>query len=262
MNGLFILTSPRRGNVEPFAYLGATLEHVKREGFVKALPRHILVDGNEDDQRAVEELAGRDWAVHRHEHGVNWLGGNKWPYWKLLRVALEVTPKGDEAVVLEDDLQFCTNAVRRMLLLGTPDDVDALQFFSAWLFRQPNTIPGLWRTPALMQGCQALKFPRRTLELLCGWADEDPEWQKHNESDVSLGLAQQRLDLRFANHMPDLVQHVGHSSLVSHGMNEEAGIVDPEHVALSDRSLPGRVSVNFSARFDAMKLFARHELYR
>jgi predicted amidohydrolase YtcJ len=139
-----------------------------------------------------------------------------------------------------------------------------VQFFSAWLFgiAVAEPTPGLWRTPATVQGCQAIKFPARTLKKLVAWA-RLPEWQKFNESDVALGLAQQRMSMRIANHMPDIVQHTGHVSVVSHGMLEEAGITDEFTRNLASASLPGRVSANFPGKhFDAMKLFSRHDLFR
>ncbi len=259
--GIFVLTSPRETE-DRWQYVRHVTEHISYEHLSPG-PRHIVVDGSDADVAELEQICGSLWQVTRYERpSATWLGGNKWPYWKLLRVARDATPADGEALVLEDDLTFCKNAVRRMLMLEVPFDVDWLQFFSAWLFPTPHTHPGLWRSPATLQGCQALKFPRRTLERLCAWAEKDPEWQKYNESDVALGLATERLDLRCANHMPDLVQHAGHYSAVSAGMMVEAGISDELERAAATDSLRGRVSVNFSPQFDAMKLFAHHHLFR
>lgn len=262
MTGIYLLTSPRRTE-DRWQYIRKVIAHIASEE-LRPGPRHIVVDGTFDDTLELCAIAPPPWEVTRYERpSATWLGGNKWPYWKLLEVALERTPEGGDALVLEDDITFCVNAVRRMLLLDVPVDVDWIQFFSAWLFPTPKAHPGFWRTPAPMQGCQALKFPRATLARLVEWSKADLEWQKFNESDVAMGLAQSRLGLRVANHLPDLVQHEGEISAVSAGMMIEAGITqDLEQSAAYDDSLKGRVSVNFSPKLDAMKLFARHDLYR
>jgi hypothetical protein len=259
VTGIYVLTSPRK-TADPWEYLLGVVDHINGEQLTN--PKCIVVDGTDDDVVELTRLAP-GWIVKRYVRpgSGTWLGGNKWPYWHLLRWARDCGGD-DDALVLEDDVVFCVNAVRRMLLLEIPPDVDWLQFFSAWMFTAPNAHPGLWRSPALVQGCQALKFPARTLEKLIAWEEHDPEFQKYNESDVALGLAQQRLGLRCGNHMPDLVQHVGQSSNVSHGMHKEAGIDGSSPAAIANHSLVGRVSVNFSRQFDAMKLFARHDLYR
>jgi len=224
-------------------------------------PKHLIVDGTEDQAAALAGIAP-GWDVHRHARpDGQWLGGNKWPYWYLLEIARANTAPGDEALCLEDDLEFATNAIQRMLLLRIPRDVHVMQFFSGFLFRDPKTPPGLWRSPAPVQGCQALKFGRATLDKLCEWK-RNPEWQKFNESDVALGLAQQRLALRFANHLPDIVQHVGDVSAVSHGMMAEAGITDGASVDVANQSLAERTSRTYvGPDFDCLRLFARSDLY-
>lgn len=260
---LFVLTAPRKTD-DRWEYVRALAKHVDTETIRD--PFFCVVDGTADDRAELRQILGAAWVIERYKRPEgSWLGGNKWPYWRLLEFARESTT-GD-ALLLEDDLWFCRSAIERMLLFPTPHDLDAVQFFSAWLFGvpAPKPYPGLWRSPASapVQGCQAIKFSRRTVERLCDWARDDPEWQKYSESDVSLGLAQHRLGLRFGHHLPDLVQHAGEVSQVSHGNHERAQTSDPEIIKFANRSLVGRVSANWPGRsFDAMRLFSRPDAYR
>ncbi len=260
--GVFVLTSPRKTE-DPWQYIKALTKHVATEDFPG--PKWIVVDGTPEQAAELAGVVTGAWAIERFARPEGmWLGGNKWPYWKLLELALDQVGADGEASVLEDDIEFCLNALTRMSLFPIPPDVDLAQFFSAWVFgvglAEPT--PGLWRTPTPLAGCQAIKFPARTLKKLVAWG-KVPEWQKYNESDVALGLAIQRLSMRIGTHMPDIVQHVGDVSVVAHGMLSEAGVTDELTRAVADRSLGGRISINFPGKhFDAMKLFSRHDLYR
>ncbi len=260
MTGVFVLTSPRKMD-DPWHYVRAVIAAAETEHIPH--PKWIVVDGTPDEAEQLVSIAGPSWGVVRYERPPGqWIGGNKWPYWRLIELAHELTPTGDQALLLEDDLEFAPNSLLRMLTLQVPRDCNAILYFNGFLFRQKQTHPGLWRTPAPVQGCQAIAFSRTTLELLVRWARDDDEWQKFNESDVALGLVQERLRLRFASHLPDLVQHVGNVSAVQHGMLDEAKIDDAEVVSLADQSLRNRTSLNYvGPHFDCMRLFARHDLY-
>ncbi len=260
MNGLFVLTSPRKTD-DPWHYVRAVFAAAEAEGTPN--PRWLVVDGTSEQAEQLQGIAGPSWTVVRYERpDGQWLGGNKWPYWRMIELAHELTGPGDAALLLEDDLEFAPNSLMRMLTFPCPRDVSAVMFFNGFLFKQPKQHPGLWRTPAPVQGCQAIQFSRQTLELLVRWKAADFEWQKHNESDVALGVAQQRLRLRFAAHLPDVVQHVGSVSLVGHGMLAEAGITDPGQIALTNDSVRDRTSCNYAGpHFDCMRLYARHDLY-
>lgn len=261
MNGIYVLTSPRKTGDDPWRYVRAVVAAASLEAIDN--PKHIICDGTFDDVQELRTVTGPDWTIHRYERPPGqWLGGNKWPYWRLLEIAFATSAPGDDALCLEDDLEFPPNSLLRMLLLKIPRDVGVVQFFSGFLFRQPRMHPGLWRSPAPVQGCQALKYSRETLALLVRWKHEDAEWQKYNESDVALGLAQERLRIRFANHLPDVVQHIGDVSAVSHGMLAEAGIDEGQELSVADRTLAERTSVNYvGPHFDCMRLFARNDLY-
>jgi hypothetical protein len=259
VNGLYVLTSPRKTGDDPWHYVRGVFAAAESERTPN--PRWLVCDGTAEDVQQLSAIAGRSWTVVRYDRPEGqWLGGNKWPYWRLIELAAELTGPGDEALLLEDDLEFAPNALLRMLSLPVPADCHVVSFFNGFLFRQPKLHPGLWRTPAPVQGCQALKYSRAALELLVRWKASDFEWQKFNESDIALGLAQERLRMRFACHLPDVVQHVGNVSAVSHGMMIEAGITE---VSAADRSLAERTSINYvGPHFDCMRLFAFHDLYR
>jgi len=258
VTGVYVMTSPRPGD-DRWLYFRPLVEAIKRED--PPNPLYVVVDGTEEDAAELAELAP-GWMVHRHQREPgNWLGGNKWPYWKILELARDTSGPFGDAVILEDDVELCRNAVARMTLLPVPRDLDGIHFFNGFYFRGERVHPGLWRTPAAVMGCQAIKFTRRCLERLVDWRTK-PEWQKFNESDNAIGLAQARLGLKFGCHMPDIVQHVGAVSVVSHGMFAEAGVPEDGRRD-ADRTLGGRVSVNYpGARFDAMSLFSAHELYK
>ncbi len=265
MTDLFVLTSPRKTGDDPWRYVRAVIKQVEEEKIGNENHQHLVVDGSLGDELALRSIAGPTWYVYRYDRPEGqWLGGNKWPYWYLLQIAASFAHRdGDAAVVLEDDLEFAPNSLRRMLLFPIPNDVNVVQFFSAFLFRQKKMPIGLWRTPAPVAGCQALKFSAATLQVLCRWKSEDAEWQKYNESDVALGLAQQRLGIRFAHHLPDVIQHIGDISAVNHGMLLEAGIKSGDELYAADRTLAERTSMNYvGPHFDCMRLFGRDELYR
>lgn len=258
MTGIYVLTSPRKMS-DRWAYVKTVIAQAKIEQIDN--PKWLVVDGTPEDLVELQEIADGWNICHYQRPAGQWLGGNKWPYWRLLQLANEETSHLDEALTLEDDLTFPINALTRMVTLRNPRDVDVMQFFSGFLFTQKETHPGLWRTPAPVQGCQALKYSAAALDRVVQWS-KHPEWQKYNESDVALGLAQTRLGLRFANHLPDIVQHAGAVSHVSQGMLVEAGITDQLTRDVATKSLAGRTSATYPGdAFDCMRLFGRHDLY-
>jgi hypothetical protein len=169
-------------------------------------------------------------------------GRNKLPYWHLLERALEL---GHDAVCVEDDLEYSLNAVRRMASFLVPSDLAWVQFFSPiQLFK--TAFPGLWRPPAWSHlFLQAVKFPTRTLAQLVEWAKHD-DFIKFGESDSAVNLCATRMGWRYGVHCPDLVQHVGTTSLANEGasMNDRTA-----------RTYPGR-------NFDALSCFKMDLLYR
>lgn len=263
MTNLFILTS-RRPEPSPWALLMNTLQQLEDEELSSETFKCIVVDGNEQDFAQVRELVddfcGIAWVELFTKPATAKLGGNKLAYFALLELAAKLER---DALVLEDDLENSSNAIERALMFPVPADVDLVQFFSGWTLTDARMHFGLWRTPAPFAGCQAVKFPLRTLERLLAWARVSAEFQKYNASDQAVSIAQRRLGLRVGNHCPDIFQHEGKQSAVDAGIMEEGNIVDEDSIELAKDSLRGRRSVTWRGKnFNCMRLFAGHELYR
>jgi hypothetical protein len=266
MTNVFVLTTARPTD-RPFDYLEQLLFDIDAEELPDECQKVILVDGTPDELEELRELVrdlhreGRKWECILFEKPAGaTLGGNKLAYWRLLELALE---RGEDALLLEDDLVSCANATTRAILFPIPSDVDIVQVYSGFSIKHPHTEAGLWRSPALFAGCQAVKYPLRTLRKLVAWARLD-EWNKYTASDQAIGLARSRLGLRLAHHVPDLYQHAGFESAVDAGMVIEGGITDELSVAaMKDSVTDRRSSATWPGRtFDAMRLFARHEAFK
>jgi hypothetical protein len=210
VSSLFVLTcarpvDPIAREDKPWPYVGATLDAIDRE----AVPvEQILFFDGTDTPPGVSSR----WEIVHWQRPHMALRGNKLPYFALLENAFA---RGhDDALVLEDDLVFSENAVRRMLTFPVPIDCAFVQFFSPHILPVAHMQPGLWRPPrnGTHQFCQAVKFPRATLARLLDWKENDRNFGKFVESDQSLNLATNILGLVYGVHCPDLVDHVGASS--------------------------------------------------
>jgi hypothetical protein len=215
VSSIFVLTCPRpvdpdAAEDKPWPYVGATLDAIDREA-VPVAAQVLFVDGLETPPDVKP-----DWEIVHWKRPHMALRGNKLPYFALLKHAFELGH--DDVLVLEDDLIFSENAVRRMVTLPVPSDCAFLQFFSPHLLPAAHMIPGIWRPPlGSVKFCQAIKFTRPTLARLLDWAEHDREFGKFVESDQSLNLAVYRLNLRYGVHCPDLVDHVGGNSAATPG---------------------------------------------
>jgi hypothetical protein len=238
VTAVLILTSPR-DTPDPWEYLERTRDQVDIEGIDAR--RAVVCDGK------FSGMNRPGWWVFEYEKPKLAIpGGNKLAYWHLLEQAWEVCQHGDDAIVLEDDIELAKNALRRMAGFHVPRDLAWVQFFSPQVTHERMT-PGLWRPPRGTSAfCQAIKFPSRTLERLIPWQCE-PEFLKFSASDDALKLAAIRLGLNYGVHVPDLVQHAGALSLTGAPGLEVAGRLS--------RCWPG-------PDFDALSLYARDELYR
>lgn len=250
---IYVLTCPRPVEVEganPWPYVEETLRQIVAEDV--SSPHVLFVDGKRPDfvlpgdEQDGEEPALR-WMVAEWERPHMSLRGNKLPYWALLRHALEAG--FEEIVVFEDDLQFCANAVRRMVTFPVPRDLALVQFFAPNINIAAHMHPGLWRVPQTSyEFMQAVKLPRRTIHALVDWSTTF-EFNKFVEADMAMNLALQRLGLRWGVHTPDLVQHIGENSAADPGA--------------SVRPTSGRVAQCFpDPGFDALRLYDLDVKYR
>lgn len=254
------MTSPR-GTAKPFELLERTVAAVDAED-LEDVRKTIVFDGDAEAFLAASDLigTGADWAWCRFEKDpTTWIGGNKATYFHILGLAARLEL---DALIVEDDLIPSRNAYTRALLFPVPSDVAFVQFFSGFTLRNKDMEPGLWRTPATVQGTQAIKFPLRTLRALTDWQKNDPEFLKYRGSDDALELARRRLALRPACHCPDIFEHDGLVSAVSEGMMLEGGITDVPDEARA-LHLSNRQSKTWPGpTFDAIRLFARHDLFK
>jgi hypothetical protein len=241
---LIVLTCPRQSAPEAWPYIGNTLAQIDAED-VAGVRKSIVVDRGDVD------LVGEGWACKAP--GLGWaiepftddhLVGNKWAYWRCLELAAAA---GGDLILLEDDLSFCRNAVRRMMLFPVPSDLGLVSFFSPRILETASAIPGLWRPPRFTYFTQAIKFSESCLLRLVAWKN-DRRWQQYTASDNALMVALTNLGIRYGVHCPDLVQHTGDIS---------------ECTPLCDQVSEQRVSKMWPGPgFDALSLFAHDELYR
>lgn len=240
-SALVVLTCPRDDD-EPFGYLNGTLAQIERErAFGADVVAPTVVCDNTSSPAAPTVPPG--WGLHFFSRPPGTIHGNKWAYWEAFRVAAAADV---DAVILEDDVAFCPRAVARMSLFPIPSDLGFVQFFAPASLQVAKMYPGLWRTPAPALCTQAIKFTRATLKRLVEWQGSQT-FASFKESDQALELARVELGIKFAAHCPELVQHIGAKSVATPGEGLEYDL---------------RHSKTFSARLDAMALFARQELYR
>lgn len=247
MTAIAILTCPR-ATANPWEYFTSTVDHIESEE-IDPHPRLVVCDGEYSgpalgDRWEVLEYPRQE--LPESPDAVRLRRGNKAPYFWLLEQAHRRF-NGD-VLVLEDDLTFCLNAVRRMISLPIPADCAWVQFFSPHLFF-PEAQPGLWRPPhGSFLFCQAIKFTGRTLHQLTDWARTDPSFGKFVESDQALALASYRLGLDYGAHCPDLARHAGDVSVAS----------GPTATAEGKR----QAKIFPGPDFDAMTLYARDAQFR
>ncbi len=133
----------------------------------------------------------------------------------------ELTADSD-ALLFEDDVQPCKNAIPAMIRHHVPEGCGAVSFYDAGdtighLYAGMTT--GLHLVPASgpgdlgFHGAQALRLPAWLIYRMQA-GDFDPP---HRGQDVWIGRLLQGLGLKIAVTCPSLVQHVGDDSICSPG---------------------------------------------
>jgi hypothetical protein len=236
-----ILTCARPEDGEPYRYLDATIAQIEAERPGVDIDGHVVCDVTKAD--APPKLP-EGWTLHKFAREHDTIAGNKLAYFFALRVALSLN--ADAALVFEDDVAFCPNALRRMVTFPIPPDLSFVMFYAPAVFQHPRIFPGLWRTPTPVVGTQAIKFSRSALRKF----DEFSHFEAFNAfhaSDQILEVGRGLLGMKYGAHCPEIVQHVGDESAVDVG---------------ADLSHRWRKSQTFAAQLDAMALYARDELFR
>lgn len=127
-----------------------------------------------------------------------------------------------DAILFEDDVQPCVNAVQRMAEITVPDDCGAVSYYDAGdtvghLYAGMRT--GLHKVQASINGdlgfhgAQALRLPAWLIRRMQAGEFDPP----HAGQDVWVGRLVHRLGLKIAVTCPSLVQHVGDDSLCHPG---------------------------------------------
>jgi hypothetical protein len=123
-----------------------------------------------------------------------------------------------DAIVLEDDVQPCVNAIPAMVRQEVPADCGAVTFYGGGLTNglYVGRESGLHVLPAPhFCGSQALRLPAWLIGRIQAGQFDPPPW-RHCQ-DVWLGRMIHALGLKMAVVCPSLVQHVGEDSIVGPG---------------------------------------------
>lgn len=112
---------------------------------------------------------------------------------------------------LEDDIELCRNAIPYMFDFRIPDGIGWVQFFTPPPLRSGAGNGLHVGPPGTARFLQAAKFSAETcLRLWSWWAASDIDHA--GGSDVALGMASKEMQIPWAAHSPDLVQHIGETS--------------------------------------------------
>lgn len=183
----------------------------------------------------------------RTQVGPRPLNGNRRAYWCALELAHELA--APEALVVEDDVEWCGNGYLRALTFPMPPDLDIVAFFAPHVFQTSKMWAGLWRTPAPLGSTACLKFRRAALATILS---KTPDLAADvtllgavGQSDQALEMVRRAQGLRWGAHCPELVQHVGEVS--NNGPDED--VVDH------------RYSRTWSPRLDGLAFAGRHDLF-
>lgn len=114
-----------------------------------------------------------------------------------------------DAILLEDDVQPCKNAVRMMYSTVVPDDCAFVTFYR-WSEDESYAGGSFW-------GAQAIRMSARMIRDIQLGRHDPP----YNAQDVWLGHVSKSMGLRWEAFPVALVQHVGADSLVSPGARLE-----------------------------------------
>jgi hypothetical protein len=195
---LVMLTSPRDTD-DQWKYLRDTLRGIEDQG-VSPTNQVLISDGLYAGPPApgwqVLSVVGKPAG-----------SGNRDPWFHAIHIAHSL---GDDALCLEDDIEFAPGALRYMLDFKVPGDLGFVQFFASKAVVPPGTKPGLVRAPiGSSRFLQAVKYSRSGLLSLDTFRGS-PTYKKTPQSaDQTVAAACKAQNIRYAIHVPSLVQHVG-----------------------------------------------------
>ena len=241
-HALVMLTAPRR---EPC--LEATLDSMLKAGLADwPGPRLLVVDG------PVGKLPS-DWVTASFPRAA----GSSVAFVRALRLALALDPKLDHLTFVEDDVEWCQNALDHVARIVVPTDVAFVTWFTYDydytfpVFPRQSPHPSESKNPVLAIRStryfiltQACTFPRATVDRILSCPHITDGWPKIDSHDEMISWALG--DALYAVHFPILLQHTGglnSAVLLSRGKTlADSG--DPQADA---RTSPYFVGVDFDA---------------
>jgi hypothetical protein len=192
-----MLTSPRDTD-DKWKYLKDTLRRIEDQG---VSPNQVLIS---DGPYTGPPAPG--WQVLAFSNKEP-NSGNRDPWFRAIHVAQQL---GDDALCLEDDIEFAPGALRYMLDFKVPGDLGFVQFFASKAIVPPDTKPGLVRAPlGSSRFLQAVKYSRSGLLVLDTFAGSSTYKKTPQSADQTVAAGCKEYGIRYAIHVPSLVQHVG-----------------------------------------------------
>jgi hypothetical protein len=142
--------------------------------------------------------------------------GQKKTYWRALAVGLEECRKtGDDRIlILEDDVELCTNALPYMERARLPRMLAFISWYDGHIV-EAGAAAGIYPASALQFIClQGITWPARTAEALLS-SEVARAWGEPHGGDLLVARA---LGGRsYGVHVPNLVQHLGAESVCTPG---------------------------------------------
>jgi hypothetical protein len=207
-------------------------------------PRLLVADGPVGDLPA-------DWVTASFPRSA----GSAVAFIRSLRLALALDPKLEYLTFVEDDVEWCQNALDYVARISIPPDVAFVSWFTFdydYTFPVfPRQVPHLSdsKTPVLAIRStryfiltQACTFPRATVERILSCPHITDGWPKIDSHDEMISWALG--DALYAVHFPIVIQHTGglnSAVLLSRGK----AIVDSDDPQANARTSPYFAGVDF-----------------
>jgi hypothetical protein len=183
-----VVTCPRPQGV---SYVKETLEHIDQQ--LPDVKKLLICD------RKLLIVPG--WDCILEEHRRSELPDNKYSGWTAIRAAIEAD---SDLLFFEDDiLPRGPESFVRMFAHEVPDDAAFTSFYSE------DREPGFYKR-VLFHYAQAMKIPKRTLEVLLPFKDSE-DWGRVVGFDIAIAVAAKIHDWGFEQR-PEEVSHVGQVS--------------------------------------------------
>jgi hypothetical protein len=142
--------------------------------------------------------------------------GQKPTYWRALAIGLEEARRtGDDRIlILEDDVELCTNALSYMERARVPHTLDFVTWYDGHIV-PPGAAAGIYPANGQYFIClQGVTWPLATAERLLS-SPIAAAWPEPHGGDIL--IARILRGRPYGVHVPNLVQHLGAESVVTPG---------------------------------------------